>query len=844
MGHVIFNDLWSRKRRLAGMFTAVLVGVAFLVGTLVLGDTVRDSFGTLFTEANSGTGAVVRSEHRITTDGVTQQGSIPQSLVAQVAGVDGVAAVAPLVEGDAQLIGADGDRVGGNGPPTRGSNWVTSAALNPWHVVEGRAPAADGEVVIDRGAADSGDLHVGSTTTVLVPQPVRVKVVGIATFGASDSMAGTTFTAFTTSEAQRLLLGRSGALTGVLVRGDAGLAQDALVARLQPTLPAGVTAITGHQLTAEEKADVESAFVGFFETVLLVFAGVALLVAAFSIYNAFSIVTAQRTRESALLRALGASRRQITTSAATQGLAVGGLASLVGVAVGIGLAAGLYALMSAAGFGLPEHGLALEPARLVLAAAVGVAVAVPASLVPAVRASRVPPLAAMREGTAEVTTPSRTRTGLGIAAMAGGIVLVVLGAADRSFAAVGPGALLTLVGLVLLGPAVARPTSALLGTPARALRGTTGSLARRNAMRNPRTTAGAATALMVGVAVVTVFTVLAASIKASIGDVVRSDFHGDLVIVNNAQSGSGIDPALVGRLEARSEVRDATGFGIARVDVAGSIEMITAADPGALGRAIDLHVARGSLADVGPTGVAVSSRFADEHAVDVGGAVPVRFGDGAGADLRVGAVYDRNASFGDVIVPESLWAANTQQPALTGVFVTLADGVSIDRGREAVASIGRTEFAPEVQDQAEYLDGVSSQVDTLLAIVYVFLALAILIAFMGIANTLSLSLHERTRELGLLRAVGLTRSQLRSTVRWESVIIAGFGVIGGIAAGVLVGWGLTRSFSGDLPLGVFSAPAGRLALIAGAGAVAGVLAAVRPARRAAKLPVLSALATD
>jgi putative ABC transport system permease protein len=677
-----------------------------------------------------------------------------------------------------------------------------------------------------------------------VPQAVKVEVVGIAKFGNSDSMAGTTFVAFTTPEAQRLLLGGRDELTGVLVGADAGVSQAQLVRQLQPALPAGATAITGAQLTAEQRADVDSAFVGFFETVLLVFAAVALLVAAFSIYNAFSMVTAQRTRESALLRALGASRRQITVSAATQGLVVGAVASLAGVVAGIGLAAGLYALMGAAGFGLPSSALAVEPARLALAALVGVAVAVPASLVPAIRASRVKPLAAMREGTDDVNGPSRVRTVLGTLGLVGGITLIVLGATGATFALVGPGAVLTLVSLVLLGPAVARPASALLGTPATTLRGATGSLARRNAMRNPRTTAGAATALMVGVAVVTVFTVLGATIKASIGDVVRSDFHGDLVIVNDEQSGSGIDPALVDRLHGVPEVGDVTGFGIARAAVDGSPEMVTAADAAQLGSVIDLHVARGALRDVGTDGVAVSTPFADEHRLAVGDTVPVTFGDGARVDLRVGAVYDSRSSFGDVVVPQAAWAANTQQPALTGVFVTLAPGVSLEQGRAAVERVAGPELAPKVQDEGQYLDGVSSQVDTLLAIVYVFLALAILIAFMGIANTLSLSLRERTRELGLLRAVGLTRSQLRATVRWESVIIAGFGALGGIAVGVLVGWGLTRSFSGDLPLDVFSAPGGRLLLIAAAGAIAGILAAVRPARRAAKMPVLSALAGD
>jgi len=315
------------------------------------------------------------------------------------------------------------------------------------------------------------------------------------------------------------------------------------------------------------------------------------------------------------------------------------------------------------------------------------------------------------------------------------------------------------------------------------------------------------------------------------------------VMVNNDPSGSGVDPALVGRLEALPEVRDATGFGIAHAVVAGSGETVAAADAAALGRVVDLHVAHGALADVGPAGVAVSQRFADDHGLAVGGHVPVQFGNGAAADLRVGAIFDRGSTFGDVVVPEALWAANTQQPAFTGVFVSLAEDAPFAAGRAAVDRVARADVAPDVQDRAQYLEGVSSRVDVLLAIVYVFLALAILIAFMGIANTLSLSLHERTRELGLLRAVGLTRSQLRATVRWESVIIALFGVIGGVAAGVLVGWGLTRSFAGDMPLDVFSAPVGQLALIGLVGAAAGVLAAVRPAGRAAKLPVLTALST-
>jgi putative ABC transport system permease protein len=842
MLRVTVNDVWSHKSRFVGMFTAVLVGVAFLAGTLVLGDTVRDSFGTLFTEANSGTGSVVRSASRLTGEDGTQQGLLDESLAGRVHAVDGVVAVSPSVEGTAQLIGADGERIGGNGPPSLGRNWIDETRLNPWHLVAGRAPAHDGEVIIDRRSADAGKLRVGGTTTVLVPQPVRVRVVGIAKFGSTDSMGGSTFTAFTTSEAQRLLLGREGVVTSLLVHGAPGVSQAQLVARVRPTLPEGVTQITGRQLTAEQRADVESDFVSFFEAALLVFAGVALLVAAFSIYNAFSIVTAQRTRQSALLRALGASRRQVLVSSAAQGLGVGAVASLAGVAAGIGLAAGLQAVLDVIDAGLPDRALVLDPARLALAATVGVVVALPASMLPALRASKVRPLAAIHEQAIGGARVSLKRTVSGIVITGLGAGLLVVGASKHAFEWSGPGALLSLVGLVLLGPAVARPAISVIGAPIRGLRGIAGSLARRNAMRSPRTTAGTATALMVGVAVVTLFTVFASTIKASIGETVRHSFSGELVVVQFDQSGVGMSPALVGQLDALPEVATATGFGFGPVTVDHEQRDVTAADIARLGRMVDLHVTAGNIAAADASSFAVSQHYAQERGLTVGAPIRVRFGTGASVPLRVAVIYRDRTNFGDVILPESQWAANTVQPMLKGVFVDLAPGTRLDEGRAAVERVTKPLYTPDVQDKDEYLADVGSQVDALLAIVYAFLALAILIAFMGIANTLSLAIHERTHELGLLRAVGLDRRQARAAIRWEAVMIALFGTAGGLACGLLVGWGLTRSFAGSLPLEVFAVPTRAILTIAVAGAVAGVLAAVRPARRAAKLPILTSLA--
>lgn len=326
MWSTAFRISWAHKRRLAGTTLAVVLGVTFLMGTLVLSDTARAGFEVAFGEANAGTDAVVRSSSMLT--GGEQRMALPldTSVVDVTRGVDGVARVAPSVEGPVQILGADGEPLGGSGPPTLGAAWIPDQDLTGWDLAEGRPPARPGEVVIDRGSAKAGDLAVGANTTVLTPAPVPVTVVGIATFGDTDSLGGATFTAFSFGEAQRLLLGGRAQVTGVVVAARDGVDQDELVARLSGVLPPGAEAISGDELIAEQRADIESDFLGFFETALLVFAAVALLVAGFSIFNTFSVLGAQRTRESALLRALGASRSQLLRT----GLVEAGLVGLVG----------------------------------------------------------------------------------------------------------------------------------------------------------------------------------------------------------------------------------------------------------------------------------------------------------------------------------------------------------------------------------------------------------------------------------------------------------------------------------------------------------------------------------
>ncbi len=843
------KNVWAHKRRLVSTFLAVFLGVAFLSGTLALGDTLRANFDDLFTQANAGTDAVVRSATKIDVGrggplDVASRGTVDATLADTVRAVPGVVAAAPSIEGYGQIIGSDGSAIGGTGPPRTASNWVDDPDLNPYRIVEGHAPQADDEVVINRGAAESGDLHVGDTTTVETPRPVTVRIVGIATYGTSDGMGQVTYAGFTLAAAERYLTNDPGHVSSILVKADAGVSQDELVRRLQPVLPSGVEAITGAQLTQQDIDDINAIFLNLLRGFLIVFAGVALLVATFSIYNTFSILVAQRTRESALLRALGASRRQVVRSVIAESIAVGVVASAIGLVGGIAIAGLLKAMFDAFGFALPAGGLVFTTTSLVVPLVVGIVVTVAASVLPALRASHVAPLAALRDVSVDRSGVSRLRVIIGLAVLTAGAALTLATALTAgSLLVIGIGAVTTIAGVVIVGPVVARSAGAVLGAPVRRLRGVPGALAQQNAMRNPRRTAATASALMVGVAVVTLFTVFAASLKASVDTTVKRTFAGDLAVTTGSFGGGALSPALATTLAKNPEVKAAAGLGEGVARIGGRDETVTITDTRVAPEVLDLGVQSGSLADLGPASLAVSSDTATSRGWVVGSVVPVTFTDDTTTDVTVGAIYDEDNLVGDYLLPRETWAPHAVQDLDTAVYVALADGVGLDEGRAAVEAVTAQYGDPDVLDRAEYADQATRGVNILLGLVYVMLALAILIALMGIANTLSLSIHERTRELGLLRAVGAARSTLRSMVRWESVIIALFGAVGGLGVGLFLGWALVQ-YRADAVTSVFSAPVAQLVIVLIAGGVAGVLAGIRPARRAARLDVLAAIATD
>jgi putative ABC transport system permease protein len=830
-------SLRAHRRRFAGTFLAVFLGVAFLAGTLVMGDTLRASFGTMFGEATAGTDAVVRGADAITAPGQAQgvRRPVGLSLLRRVERVPGVAAAAPDIEGRGQLVGADG-------------NWISDPKLNPYRLAEGRAPARRGEVVVNRGAAKKAGLKIGDTTTLRTPDPVRVTVVGLATFGGQDGMAQVTFTGMTQADAERYLAARPGEASAIDVRAAPGVSQSALVRRLTPVLPKGVEAITG-QRSAQENTDMISGqFLTLFTTLLLVFSGVALLVATFSIHNTFAIVVAQRTRENALLRALGAARQQVTAVALAEALAVALTASLAGLAGGIGIAAGLQALFPAIGFPFPGGELVIKSVSMVLPFTVGVVVCLASALVPALRAGRTAPLAALRDSAVDTSGASRSRTvtgaalgALALTATLGGVLVT------PSVWLAGLGALLALAAFVVLGPVAATTVVRLLGGPLDRLRGVTGGLARRNALRSPKRTAATASALMIGVAVVSLFTVFGASLKATMDRTVSGSFAGDVAVSTPSfgAGGSGLSPRLAPALQRLPQVDTAVGLGRGVAEVDGRGRALTVTDPVALARTFDLGTVTGSLRGLGTDGIALSRAEAGRQHLRTGDTARLTFTDGRRENFTVRAVYGRSELAGDYVITRAAWAPHRTQDSDTLIAVTFRHGVGTDAGKAAVRQVAAEYGNPQVQTRDEYARSSAGGIDMMLTLVYALLALAVVIALLGIANTLTLALHERTRELGLLRAVGQTRAQLRAMVRWESVLLAAFGTTGGLGLGAFLGWVLVKASDGASDTAfVFALPPARLAVVVLVGVVAGALAGLRPARRAARLDVLRAIATE
>jgi putative ABC transport system permease protein len=847
MLRTVLRNLAGRKLRLITTSLAVLLGVAFMAGTLVLTDTIAKTLDDLFTDVYENTDAVVRGEAAFEDPNGfgDQRGRIDASLLGVVEAVDGVALAQTDVFGYAQLVDKNGDPVGNpqNGPPTVGADWPEYDELNPWRLVEGRAPEQDDEIVIDQEAAEKSGYRVGDTATVLVKGgPTPMRIIGIVTFGEASSAAGATFVIFTGEAAERLVA-EPGKVDSISVVADQGVSQEELTERLAAALPDDVEAVTGQTITQESQDLIEQAM-SFFNTFMLVFAIVALLVGGFMIFNSFFITVAQRTKENALMRAVGASKRQLLVGVLLEALAIGVIASLLGLGAGLVVAVGLRALIAAMGFDLPTGGIVFTAGSAITAFVAGVVVTLVAAVSPARKAGKVAPVAAMRDVDASSSGyGSKERVIVGVAVMAAGIALLFLGLfgdASNALAYVGLGALVVFFAVTILGRTIALPLSRVIGWPLPHLRGITGELARENAMRNPKRTAATASALMIGVGLVTFFTIFATSVKASFSDTIDEVFQGDFVLSSPAGFGAGgLDPSLADSIDDLPEVGTVARIRAGYAEIAGDPTELIAADDGGFD-IVDVQPVSGSPDDLDATTIAVHEDVAADKGLSVGDTVPVVFRDTGARDLQVALIYSEKEPAGDWVLGLEAFEANFADQYDMQVYVTTASGVSDDAALAAVERVADGYPGADVLDQTEFKDEQMAFVDQLLGLVYAMLALAIVIALLGIANTLALSIIERTRELGVMRAVGMTRAQLRAIIRWESVIIAVQGTLLGLAVGTFFGWALVTALAEE-GLRTFAVPYATLAVVVVLAALAGVLAAVWPARRAARLNVLDAL---
>jgi putative ABC transport system permease protein len=845
---IALSALLAQRRRLFATSLAITIGVALMAGTLVLNDTITRTFDDLFGEVNRNTDAVVRAVSAF--EGPDQSGAqrprLPASLVATVARVPGVRTAEGEVFGYARLIDKQGHAIGSpnQGAPTIGLNWPTVADFNPFVLTAGRAPTGPTDVVIDAHSAKEAGFHVGDPITVLVNgPPLHATVVGITRFGTADSPGGASVAAFATSVAQRLI-GEPTRFDAISLAAAAGVTQTELAQRVRAMLPSGMEAVTGAAVVKENQNSVHKAM-GFFTTFMEVFAGIALFVGAFIIVNTFSITVAQRAREHALLRALGASRRQVLTAVLVEGTLVGLLASVVGLAAGVGVAEGLKALLGAVGIDVPAGAVVFRPRTAVISLVVGVGVAAAATFTPARRAARVAPVAVLHGGgTVESGAVSGRRAVLGSALVAAGMAALLTGlsvSVPHRITWVGVGALAVFLGVSTLAARLVGPFSRWMGQPLRRFWGVSGELAQQNAMRNPRRTASTASALMIGVALVAFVTVFVASSKASVTRAVDRSFHGDLILDTGAAAGTGVDPALATRVAALPQVAAASGIRLGVVQVSGRPLQIAALDPATGFQLIDVDVQAGSATNLGAGAIAVQADEAASGGLHLGDPVSVVFRDTGKQTLRVAMIYREKQPFGPYLLGQPAYDANFATHFDWQVYVKKAPGVSAAALSAAVQPIVAAYPGVDSLTLRSFESRMLAPLNQLLALVYALLGLAVLVALIGIANTLSLSTVERRHEIGLLRAVGMSRRQLRRTIRLEAGLIAMQGTVLGLATGVLLGWAFVRSLH-DEGVTVLRVPAGQMLVIAVIAGLAGVLAATGPGRRAARLDVMRALA--
>ncbi|MBI2708883.1 MAG: ABC transporter permease [Actinobacteria bacterium] len=850
------RNLRSHKLRLVITAGAIVLGVGFVAGTFVLTDTLGKVFDDLIDRSSATTDVVVRGKAVFDSAGgdpgesKALRADLDPALLDRVRGVDGVkAADLAIVSATTQVLRPDGKPIAatGNGPPTLGFNWSDVAQLNPWTVAAGRPPRRAGEIAIDRATFRKGKLRLGSRVLVRTPTgPVPARVVGVLTFGGQDNAVGASAVAFDRATAIRRL-SPDGKVQEIDAIAAGGVSQTELVARVKRAVGRSVDVVSGQANVQETKSSFRSQL-RIFNTVLGGFAGVSLLAGTFIIYNTFGIIVAQRTRELALLRALGAAGRQVFTSVVVEAAVTGLLASLGGLVFGLGVAWLLKLAFGALGVDLPSVGLVVTGRTVAVALVAGLATTTLSAVVPARRASRVAPMAAMRESAIEHGGASRRRTWVAGALLGLGAALMISAAVSRSLARVAFGGVLLFFGAIVLGPVLATLSGRTLG---RLAPGITGRLARENVIRNPRRSASTAASLILALTVITLFTIFSTSFGASINAATARGFRATFQVTSGAFQTGGLPPAFAEQVRSLDGVAAVSGIRRGTVGVAGGARAWFGVSGRDIGRLVDLQVEAGRLEALGPGTIAVDRTYADRYRWKLGSEVRTRWVDGSIHPLRVVAIYGNGdlvaqGPDGHLLVDQSVF--DRAQPAAlrldNRVLIEAAPGVPRERLRQAIERTGRPFGAPKVQDLAQIQADQSRQINQQLAFFVVLLGLSVIIGAIGIVNTLVLSVLERTREIGLLRAVGAERGKVATTVLFESVLVAIFGTIVGFVLGTSIGSALMLSLRGSIETARISIPIPVLVVYAVVAVVIGTAAGLYPAWRAARLDVLRAITVE
>jgi putative ABC transport system permease protein len=844
MWKVTTSGLLARKLRLALTALAVVLGVTFVTGTLILGDTLNRTFNNLIGTAYQHISLQIRGQQQLNegssaaaVNGTADRRPVPESIAASVRRLRGVEYVHGSVGGYAQFMTRDGNAIGGGGGSTLGFSFDPNSQLSPYRLVEGHAPTSADDVVMDKATATKHHFAVGDRVLINLPnRPQTFTISGIVTFGSDDNLAGLTLAGFDLPTAQRLFdsPGRYDAINVLAAPGTDNVKLQRAIAKL---LPPGVQVVSGQTVANELSTAVDNSL-SFISTVLLIFAAIALFVGAFTIFNTFSITVGQRTRELALLRLVGASRRQVFGSVLGEAALTGLVASAIGLGLGVAAAIGLKALLKAFGIVLPSSPLVFQARTPIVALAVGTGVTVLSAVLPARRAVTIAPVAAL-VGHGEQRPGSlarRVSAGAVIAAVA--VAAVLIGLAKPSILLVGLGALAVFVAMALLVPLLARPLSSAIGRPLAALRGVPGRLGRENAMRNPRRTAQTAAALMIGLALVSTIAVLGASLSTSAKQQVDSAISADYLVTGNGGFSKSVAPT-VARLPG---VATTTTVYQGQFEFRGSLATLAAATPAHLDRTVTLHLTAGAGAPALAAGrLLIDTTTADKDHLHVGSAVAVKFARTGSTTITVGGIFKLNPLVGSFVVGERYFLSHFDNPLPVAVLLSTGPGAgglgrALNRALLPYANVG---FKSRAGFEAAQQHTISQE----LGLVYVLLALAVVVALIGIVNTLMLSVFERTREIGLLRAVGMRRRQVRTMIRAESVIIALFGAVVGIVIGTGLGLALASSLRDNGVTSIAVPFASLIGFVVLAG-VLGLAAGSWPARRAARLDLLAAIASE